>query len=140
MRFEGKIFLESRVPCWCNEACPPFPQSQQIPTALLRCPLRINLNVAIRHVWFTKETDGQYQIWHKLGPSLPRLLSCHKIERKMQVGKVTYLLLCVKRQTPIPVLFVNLLMDFDASVPIDHYRAHIGSWKFVVNNIQLIGP
>ena len=51
--------------------------------------------------------------------SRPHLLSCHKIERKGS-EKVTYLLLCIfKTQTPIPVLFVNLLMDFDASVPID---------------------
>ena len=57
--------------------------------------------------------------------------------------KVTYLLMCVfEPQTPIPVmvLFVNLLIDFDASVPIDqtelaHCRAHLGSWMVLVNNM-----
>jgi hypothetical protein len=69
------------------------------------------------------ETGGLYQSQHKLGSlSLPHLLSCHKIERESRMKKVTYLLVCVfKPQTPTPVtvLFVNLLIDFDASVPID---------------------
>lgn len=60
--------------------------------------------------------------------------------------KVTYLLLCVlKTQTPILVLFVNLLMDFDASVPIDQTEpsltaertlGHRSSWANLENIVM----
>lgn len=72
-----------------------------------------------------------------------RLLSCHRIEREGGLKKKKSHLsfdACQNTETPIPVLFVNLLMDFDASDPIDHYRAHIGSWKFLVNNMRPVTP
>jgi hypothetical protein len=80
-----------------------------------------------------RETDGFYPS----SLSLPIYFHVTRYNETV-VKNVTYLLLCVfKTPTPIPVLFVNLLMDFDASVPIDQTEplltaertsAHGSSW------------
>jgi hypothetical protein len=80
------------------------------------------------------ETDGLYQSRHM---SLRHCLVYSRVTKwdEKAVKKVTYLLLlCVfKTQTSIPELLANLLMDFDASVPIDQNKPSFTAERALVH-------
>jgi hypothetical protein len=80
-------------------------------------------------------TNGLYQTWHKLGPRF--LVSRQTGRQGSNKYHLSCFVCCVCSNTD--VLFVYLLIDFDASVPIDQTPSTeplliaertIGSWEF----------
>jgi hypothetical protein len=115
---------------WCNEASFSAVTTSTDSTHFLplRCSRFALTRLYIRMILFeSQKSETKPMDFAKPGTTWALfttsfICSCHNIKRKGGGKKITYLLLCVfnlKTQTTIPVLFVNFLMDFDASVPID---------------------